>query len=60
MFRSRERIMIALFTCICLKDNLGLCSINCHVHAMIGNCSKSLRVLVESLKVVSAMAGSLP
>ena len=49
---SHERIMIALFSCICLKDKLGLCLINCHVHPMTGNCSTSLRFLFDSLRVV--------
>ena len=56
---SREMIVIALFTCICLKDKLGLCSMNCHIHAMTGNCSASLRVLAISLRVIYAMTGNL-
>ena len=47
-----EMIVIASFTCICMEDKmedkLGLCSINCHIHAMTGNCSASLRVLAVS------------
>ena len=42
----REMIVIALFTCHCLKDKLGLSSINCHIHAIIGT---------NSLRVVSAI-----
>ena len=48
---SCEVIIIALLSCLYLKDQLGLCSINCHIHPMTGNCSASLRV-------VSAMAGN--
>ena len=40
---SRDIIVIALFTCLCLKDQLDLCSINCHIHAMTENCSASVR-----------------
>ena len=36
-----------------LGDKLGLCSVNCSILAMIGNCSASLRV-------VSAMRGNPP
>ena len=39
----REMIVIALFTLLCLKDKLGLCSINCQIHAMTGNCFVSTR-----------------
>ena len=38
----REIIRIALFICLRFKDELGLCSINCHIHGMTGNCSASL------------------
>ena len=48
-----EMILIALFTCICLKDKLGLCSINCHINAITGNCS-------TSLLVVDAITGNRP
>ena len=44
---SHEMIITALFACLCLKDKLGLCSIYCHIHAMTGNCSASLRVLIR-------------
>ena len=54
----REMIVIASFTRLCLKDKSGLCSINCHIHAMNGNCSASLRVLANSLQVVSAITGT--
>ena len=53
-------IVIAVFTCLCLKDKLGLCSINCHIWVMTRNCSVSLQVLSNSLQVVSAMTGSSP
>ena len=43
-----------------LKEKLGPCLINCHVHAMTGNCYTSLRVLASSLRVVSAMTRNLP
>ena len=51
---------ITLFSCLCLKDQQSLCSSNCHTHAVNGNCSASLRVLDNSLRVVSAMRGNLP
>ena len=57
---SSEMVVIALFTCPCLKDQFGLCLINCNIHAITGNCSASLRVLAYSLRVVSAMTGSPP
>ena len=44
--------------CPCLKDQLGLCSLNCHTHTMTGNCSASQRVLTNSLRVVSAKRGN--
>ena len=31
---SRRVIVIALFSSLCLKDQLGLCSLNCHTRAM--------------------------
>ena len=49
---SSEVIVIALFTCVCLKDQLGLCSINCHMYAMTVNYCAS------ALQVVSAMTGN--
>ena len=45
---SREVIVIALISCLCLKDQLDLCSINCHKYAMAENCSASLEVLAAS------------
>ena len=57
---SREMIVIALFICLCLKDKLGICLINCHIRAMTGNCSANLRVIVNLLPVVSAMTGNSP
>ena len=53
-------IVIASFICLCLKDNLGLSSINFLIHAMTGNHSASLQVLASSLRVVSAMKGNPP
>ena len=39
-----------------LKDQIGLRSINCHIHVMMtGNCSETLRVLANSLRVVSVV-----
>ena len=38
----------SVFACLCLKDKLGLCSINCHIHAMTANCSSSLQLLLAS------------
>ena len=38
---SRTVIVIAWFSCFCLKEQLGLCSLNCDTHAMTGNCSAS-------------------
>ena len=55
-----ETILIALFTCLCLKEKLGLCSINCHIHAMTRSCSASLRVLANSLRVIYAIIGNPP
>ena len=54
-----EMISMDLFTCLCLKDNLGLSSINCHIHAITGNYSASLRVLANSLRLISAMTENL-
>ena len=49
-------IIIALSTCLCWKEKLGLCSIIFHIHAMTGNiCSASLRVLANLLRIVSAI-----
>ena len=45
---SREVMITALISCLCLKDQLGLCSINCFFYAITGNCSASLRVLPEN------------
>ena len=53
-------IVIARFSCLCLKDQLGLCSLICHIHTMTGNCSASQRVLANSLRVVSAKRGNPP
>ena len=53
---GREVVVIALS--VCLKDKLGLCSINCYNHTKTGNCSASLRVLINSLRVVFAMIGN--
>ena len=52
--------LIALFTCLCLKDKLGLCSINCHTQAITGNCFASLQVLTNSLRLISAIIGNPP
>ena len=57
---SRGMIVIALFICLCLKDKLGICTTNCHIHTMTGNCSASLSVLPKSLRVASAMKGNPP
>ena len=57
---SRRVIVIAWFSCLCLKDQLGLCLSNCHTHTITGNCSASQRVLVNSLRVVSAKRGNPP
>ena len=48
-------IVTALFMCLCLKNRLGLCRINCQIHAMTGKCSASLRVLANSLRMASRM-----
>ena len=32
---------IGMFSCPCLKGQLGLHSLNCHTRAMTGNCSAS-------------------
>ena len=53
-------IIIASFSCLYLKDQLGLCSSNCHTYAMTGSCSASQRVLANSLRVVSAKRGNPP
>ena len=57
---SRRVIVIAWFSCLSLKAQLGLCSSNCHAHAMTGNCSASYRVLANSLRVISAKRGNPP
>ena len=57
---SRQMIVIALFTCLCLKNKPGICSINCHIQAMTGNCSASFRVFADWPPVVSAMTGNPP
>ena len=56
----REMIVKALFTYLCLQDKLGLCSINCHVCTMTGNCCASLQVLANSLRAVFVVTGNLP
>ena len=38
---ARRVIVIAWFSWVCLKDQLGLCSSNCHTDALTGNCSAS-------------------
>ena len=43
-----------------MKDQLGLCSLNCHAPPMTGNRSRSWRVLAHSLRVVSAKRGNPP
>ena len=53
-------IVIALFTCLSLKDKSGLCSINCHIHAMARNGFVRLRVLANLPQVVYAMIGNPP
>ena len=40
---SCEMNVIALFTCLSLKDKLGLCSIKCHTHTMTWNHSARLQ-----------------
>ena len=57
---SRELIIIASLICLRLKHKFGLCSINCHIQWMNGNCSESLRVPADSLRVVSAMTEHQP
>ena len=57
---SLRVIVIAWFSYLCLKDQLGLCSLNCRTHTMTGNCSASQRVLANSLRVVSAKRGNPP
>ena len=57
---SREVIVIALISLLYLKDKLSLCSMNCYIYAMTGNCSASLRALADYLRVVSAMTGNPP
>ena len=57
---SSELIIIALFSCLYLNDKLGLCSLNCQTHKMTRNCSGSIRVLANSLRMVSAMTENLP
>ena len=47
MILNREMILIALFCCLCLRDQLGLCSINRHTHMMTGNCSASLHASTQ-------------
>ena len=56
---SREVIVIALISCLCFEDQIGLCSINCHIYAMTGHCFTRLQVFADSLQVVSAMTGNL-
>ena len=58
MFSNLGAIIIVSFSCLCLKDQLGLCSLTCHTHVMTGNCSASWRVLANSLRVVSAKRGN--
>ena len=48
-------IVTALFTCLCLKEKLALCPINCHIHAVIGNCPASLQVLPILLRLISVI-----
>ena len=57
---SRRVIVIAWFSCLSLKDQLGLCLLNCHTHSMTGNCSASQQVLVNLLWVVSVKRGNPP
>ena len=52
---SRKMIVIALFTCLCFNDKLGLCSINYHTHKMTGNCSVRLRVLAYKIHLYSTV-----
>ena len=40
--KKRLKRCLSLFIYLCLKNKLGLCSINCHAHAMAVNCSGSL------------------
>ena len=57
---SVSRRIITLISCLCLKDQLGLCSLNFHTHAITGNCSANLPVLAYSLQVASVMRGNPP
>ena len=57
---SRRVIVIVWFSCLCMKGQLGLCSLNCQTDAMTGNCTASYRVLANSLRVVSAMRENPP
>ena len=45
---SREVVEIGLFSCLCLKGQSGLFSINCHIYAMTENCSAILQVLAAN------------
>ena len=51
-------IVTAVSTCLYLRNKVRLCSMNGHIHAMTEYCSTSLRVLANSLRVVSAMTGN--
>ena len=50
---SREVIVKALISCLCLRDQSGLPSVNCHIYAITGNCSASLELLADLLRVIS-------
>ena len=43
-----------------LKDKLGIYPINCHIHAMAGNCSASFQILCNLLRVASTMTENSP
>ena len=57
---SREVTVITLFSFLCLKDWLGLCSLICHNRAMTEDCCASLGVLANSVRVVSAITEHPP
>ena len=57
---SDEVMQFALFSCLSLKDHLGLCSINCHTHSINVNSFMSEGVFANSLRMISAMTGNPP
>ena len=52
-----EMTVIALFTCLCLKDKLGLL-FNELSYPMTGNCSANMGVLASLLRMASAVTGN--